>query len=242
MILLGLAGHAASGKDTVADYLVSHYGFVKFSFGDGVRRQLAAAYGIKDDSCLTDRRYKETPVEALALENCTDPRFVQVARAKISHENPDTFFDLDTFPLSPRWLQQTWGSEYRRASDPDYWIKRADDWMYDVCQSVPYPELRPNFVNTSVRFENEREWIESFDCGNVWHLHRDTAAPVHAHESETPLLVLPGERQIWNNGSIDHLCQAVDLLLSTNAPTVRCEPMEQVVGPNVPVFQNEWGN
>lgn len=226
MLNLGLAGQASSGKDTVADYLVSRYGFVKYSFGDGVRRELAAAYGITDESCLIDRRYKELPVEALALEGCADQDFVKVARAKIARENPDTFFDLDTFPLSPRWLQQTWGAEYRRAQSPDYWIEQTQNWLEDMWNLPTYPELRQQFfVNTSVRFPNEQAWIRDFNGnGGVWHLHRDSIEPVHAHESETPLPVLDGEREIFNNAGLDQLYRAVDLLLSTNARFVRCEP------------------
>ena len=41
MIILGLAGSAGCGKDTVADYLVTRYGFEKFAFSD-VRPQIGA--------------------------------------------------------------------------------------------------------------------------------------------------------------------------------------------------------
>jgi hypothetical protein len=99
--------------------------------------------------------------------------------------------------------------------------------MYDVMQSYPYPEIRPQlWVNTSVRFENERNWIRDEFGGNIWHLRRDDLAPVHAHESETPLEVLPDERELWNNSTLEDLYQGVDLLLSTAAKFVRCEPLE----------------
>lgn len=41
-MIIGLAGYARSGKDTVADHLVKEYGFVKFSFADPMREALKA--------------------------------------------------------------------------------------------------------------------------------------------------------------------------------------------------------
>lgn len=39
-MIIGLAGYARSGKDTVADYLVQKYGFTKKSFADPMREAL----------------------------------------------------------------------------------------------------------------------------------------------------------------------------------------------------------
>ena len=232
MIHLGIAGKAGTGKDEVGNYLVERYGFLKYSFGDFVRRELAAAYGLPDTDGLTDRRYKELPVEALALENCADRDFVKVARAKIVAENPNTFFDLDMVPLSPRWLQQTWGSEYRRGQDPNYWTLAAADWIARLRAMAPYPELRvQRFVNCSVRFANEREFIKSFGDSNIWHVHRDAAVPVSPHESETPLPVLEGEREIWNNHTLEYLHMGVDQLMSSSIPSIRVEPPEPMMVP-----------
>ena len=71
MILIGLAGHAGSGKDSVADYLVSRYGFVKSSFSDALYREVAAAFGLPDESLLRDRATKEVPTELLAAKKCS---------------------------------------------------------------------------------------------------------------------------------------------------------------------------
>lgn len=39
-MIIGLSGYAQVGKDTVANYLVEHYGFVKVSFADPIREAL----------------------------------------------------------------------------------------------------------------------------------------------------------------------------------------------------------
>jgi hypothetical protein len=39
-MIIGVSGYAQSGKDTVANYLVENYGFVKISFADPIREAL----------------------------------------------------------------------------------------------------------------------------------------------------------------------------------------------------------
>ena len=225
MILIGLAGHAGSGKDSVADYLVSRYGFVKSSFSDALYREVAAAFGLPDESLLRDRATKEVPTELLAAKKCSDLAFAAMLI---------DWWDTNgaaSQPNSPRHILQWWGTEYRRAQDPDYWIAQAEQWLVRVHEITRYPEHRPQlFVNTSVRFPNERQWVRELE-GNVWHLRRDAAAPVANHESETPLPVLEGEREIFNNHTLDYLYMGVDQLLSTSAKFVRLEPPAPMVDP-----------
>ena len=38
MVLLGIMGKKGSGKDTVSDYLVSHYGYKKMAFADPIKQ------------------------------------------------------------------------------------------------------------------------------------------------------------------------------------------------------------
>lgn len=234
MINLGLAGPAGCGKDTVADHLVRRYGFLKYSFSDALYREVTEAFGLEDDSLLRQRETKELRDHRLALYKCLDTKFFM---RMVEHEN---IADIEC-PRSPRQILQWWGTEYRRAQDPDYWVKRADEWIYDVMATVGYPELRPQFfVNTSVRFPNEQEWIHKFTCGNVWHIRREELAPVNVHESETPLPVLERERELWNNDTIDRLYNGIDLLLRTNSRFVRVEPMLPVVQHEVEPPEKEF--
>ncbi|MDP3972153.1 MAG: hypothetical protein Q8P61_04485 [Candidatus Nanopelagicales bacterium] len=231
MINLGLHGPAGSGKNTVADYLSERYGFIQYAFADGLRDEVQAAFGLEDQLLLRDRGTKEVPADELALVNCADEAFVEVASAP--GRIPETIRYLGAFnqPLSPRQITQWWGTEYRRARDEEYWVQRASDKLSRIFWSATFPEQRPQlFVCTDCRFPNEQAFFHRFACGNIWHLHRDAATPVNAHASETPLPVLDGEREIWNNGDIGHLHQGVDLLLRTSAQFVRCEPLVRISG------------
>ena len=110
-------------------------------------------------------------------------------------------------------------------------MERADEWIYRLWEMFQYPEQRPQyFVNTTVRFPNEQAFIHKFTNGNVWHLHRDGGGPVNTHVSDRALPVLPFERELWNNDSIERLYKGIDLMFSTTAQFVRVEPME----PDIP--------
>jgi len=232
MILLGLAGAAGSGKDSVADYLVQRYGFIKFSFSDALYREVAEAFGLPDESLLRDRETKEKETPQLAMCNCGDYEFSELVRGMFAPED-HTEDHTEFTPMSPRWILQVWGTEYRRAQDPNYWVDQAEQWVEAMYSFPQYPEHRPQlFVNTSVRFPNEHAWIKELE-GNVWHLRREAATRVAAHVSETPLPVLDGEREIFNNYTLDYLHKGVDQLLSSNAKFVRLEPPAPMVEPQL---------
>jgi len=58
MRLIGLAGPAGSGKDTIADYLVETYDYDKMSFAAPIKDALCAMFNW-DPSKLNDREWKE---------------------------------------------------------------------------------------------------------------------------------------------------------------------------------------
>ena len=223
MKVLGLAGPAGSGKDSIADYLAERYGFVKFSFSDALYREVVEAFSLPGDSLLRDRNTKDTPTERLALVDCLDDEFIGVAVQHIPHGS----HHLHELPLSPRQVLQLWGTQYRRAQDPSYWITRAHDWLLRLQRLAPYPELCvERFVNTSVRFPDEQDWVHRFSGGNVWHVRSDRPGmiAVNPHESEADLPVLEGEREIFNNHTLEYLYMGVDQLMSSNIPSIRIEP------------------
>ncbi len=224
MIVIGLAGPAGAGKDSVADILVRTFGFVKFAFSDALYAEVRNAFALEDESLLRNRETKEIPLAELAGENCLDSGFTNVLKE---------FIDSGDTPLSPRQVLQWWGTEYRRAQTPNYWLDRAEDFIFGLQKIYQYPEHAPqHFVECGTRFENEREWIKTGAFGdrfggNIWHVHRGEGVIASAHASAVPLTILPGERQLWNNDSLERLERGVELLMTTPAEWVKVEPMEE---------------
>mgnify|MGYP001594321964 FL=1 len=158
MIILGLAGPAGAGKDTGADYLVEAYGFVKFAFSDALYAEVQQAFRLEDQSLLRDRATKDMPEIRLTARQCEDPVFEQILLGAAEDRSPPVG-EWGEHEFSPRDVLQIWGTEYRRAQDPDYWVKKAAEWILQT-QLMGYPEQRPQFfVECGTRFENERMWI-----------------------------------------------------------------------------------
>jgi hypothetical protein len=61
-IIIGFTGKAGAGKDTAADYLCNHYGFVKLSFAEPIKRALCA---MLEDFELFSPERKEAQIEGL---------------------------------------------------------------------------------------------------------------------------------------------------------------------------------
>lgn len=237
-VIIGLAGQARCGKNTIANYLAARYGFVQFAFSDALYREVQEAYGLADQSLLRDDATKDGPQEELALRNLVVPSgtvyqehpFASLVFGIFQNDANNLGLQIGDIigyhPLPPRQVLQWWGTEYRRAQDPDYWIKRAQEFVDDMRYRPTYPEHAPQFfVETGTRFENEREWITDTMEGNVWHIHRDIDAPGQGHVSAVPLPVLSSDRELWNNGTVEQLHYGIDLMLSQSIQQVRIEPM-----------------
>lgn len=127
MQIIGLHGPARAGKDTIADYLVDRYDFIKFAFSDALYAEVAAAYALPDESLLRSDATKDSQLERMSLNRCNEPEFKELARLLIVESAGFVF--PNEVGLSPRWVLQKWGTEFRRKQDPDYWVAKASLWM-----------------------------------------------------------------------------------------------------------------
>ena len=50
-MIIGLIGNQRTGKDTVADYLVSNYNFKKYSFADPIKEVSKKIFNWTDNQC-----------------------------------------------------------------------------------------------------------------------------------------------------------------------------------------------
>lgn len=147
MQIIGLHGPARAGKDTIADYLVTGYGFVKFAFSDALYAEVAAAYALPDETLLRSDTTKDSQLERMSLNRCNDPEFKELARQMIMDSAGFVF--PNEVGLSPRWVLQKWGTEFRRKQDPDYWVTKADLWI----------EAYTNTLKRTITEEIRATWI-----------------------------------------------------------------------------------
>lgn len=117
-LFVALTGLPRAGKGTIADHLTLMHGFKNFAVGTPLYEEVAAAFRV-DLGVLYDTVTKDAPHPELSLGHCRDLDFV---RRMISLGHSDLLV-----PRSPRWLLRMWGTEYRRADDPVYWISKLAD-------------------------------------------------------------------------------------------------------------------
>jgi len=162
-----LAGNPGSGKSSIGDALIDLTGGRRLSFAAGVKEEVARVIlATSDDVRMTDRsgqrliEYKH--VEAL-VARMNDP------------ETKDQY----------RAMLQNWGTDVRRAQDPQYWIKQWAKTFNRIREHT-------NIVVDDARFPNEEEALRS----NGFYFVRladgpttrpmDPAAAVHESESYWP--------------------------------------------------------
>lgn len=129
--VVGLTGYAGSGKDYVYGELCESVGAVRVAFADGVRLEVE---------------------EVLAWGTRPVAQRWDEVRLPAVWKKP--------YPVEVRRLLQWWGTEFRRAEDPDYWVKKGVDrieGLWEIgCGIV---------VVTDVRFANEAQAIR--DLGGI---------------------------------------------------------------------------
>jgi hypothetical protein len=201
--LIGLTGHAGSGKDSCAAALAAA-GWKTAAFADALRIEVAAAFHI-DPRELTERATKELPRKALAVGNAENAGWLRFA-AMHGH----SFIE----PRSPRWALQRWG-EFRRTSDPHHWVRHIVGWIrHQRIQGAP------GLVVTDVRFPNEALAMRGLD-GHVVRVHRaghtpPLAADTANHESERHQQISV-DADIHNTGSLAELSAEVWRVVSALA-------------------------
>ena len=179
MKLIALCGAAGAGKDTVADMLPAR----KLAFADALYREVCEAWGV-EQHVLRCRETKERPLECLALFRCE-------STTKLSSAH---LLDHWTKPRSPRQILQWWG-DYRRAQDPDYFVK----------------QMQPDgdTVITDVRFLNEAALVRQLG-GQLWQIRRPGyEAGGTGHASDTDGGEFGPDVVLENFGGLDDLRRTV---------------------------------
>ncbi len=134
--IIGISGKMGVGKTRLACTLCDlHPGWVRMAFGDPVKDEISEVFGFSRRLCNT------------ALGKSTGVSTHQAV------DHPGAGGKLPPrLIMTVREVLQWWGTDVRRAQDPDYWVKamaaRLDDLPGDAC-----------VVFDDVRFPNEARMV-----------------------------------------------------------------------------------
>lgn len=219
-MLVAVKGPLGCGKTTGAQYLVDKHGFVRVSFADALKVEVA-------DSFL---RY-EWPQQVADRF----PDFVRVygdPDGKVPPGMPfvPQYFNNDKekiwwvnqHKVVFREILQYWGTEYRRGQDEDYWVKkfaeRADFFLHNAT----------NVVTDDCRFLNEKLAVKNLGGFIVYVLTDDDLVKQrieirdgkvnkgiagHASEADNdfndPLI----DVHVWNNDNLEGYYSRLEIAL-----------------------------
>lgn len=181
--LIGLAGYAQSGKNTVADILVRDHGYTAIGFADALREFMLALDPI---------------VEAYAPHEYLDVDLIRYSEL-VGYSGG--YEGAKKFPEVRALLQRLGTDAGRKVLGENVWVDAA---MRRVGQAgTPV-------VLTDVRFPNEyNAVINPPAMGEMWRVVRPGCGPINGHESETALDGFSYQEVIVNGGTLGDLEYAV---------------------------------
>lgn len=206
--IVGFHGNTGSGKDTAADHMCRKHGFHKIAFADAVKRDLVNMFDVSPQ-WFNDRTMKGSATDLLSFSRLSpgNGEFLDwyIGTANGELEASSLGAGVLTLPRSPRWLMQTYGTDYRRASDENYWIKRLE-------QKIATLPACDNIVISDVRFQNEADFVKGeSDLNEVWEIIRMNNPHHNKSDRHTSNVRLPSvDKVLFNSGTINQLWRKVD--------------------------------
>lgn len=201
MTILSLSGLIGSGKDTVADYLESEYGFTRMSFAGSLKDAVSVIFGW--DRQMLEGRTSEAREEREKIDEWWSNRL------HIKH-------------LSPRWVLQYFGTEVCRVGfHQDIWLASLENKL----------RTKDDIVVTDTRFPNELqmlsnkgllvhikrgeypEWWAQAQLASYSPKALEYMTDSGIHPSEWSWASYQFDEILDNNGSLDDLYKKVDKLV-----------------------------
>jgi hypothetical protein len=193
-VLIAISGAIGSGKSAIAEHLAAR-GFAVVAFADALREEIMA----------------RLPLTLKALHDLQAPAGGHVCCCR-SWPLADCLRQMlyRTKPLGVRELLQEYGSDVRRADDPDYWVKRWAQSVSSIAAGRPVGEC--HVVAPDCRFPNEARTVREMG-GALWKVERPGYAG-SGHVGETALAHwFDYDAVIVNDGTLLDLHAQVDRLL-----------------------------
>ena len=231
MKLIGIAGRAGAGKDTVADILVKQAGYVKVALADPMKRACAEWFEWGAETLWGPSEKRNEPHDrlgGLTARKALQTLGTEFGRACYENVWVDYAIRTATFLLSGE--EKTSLPPMR----PSYDAERGASWRvahHDGLRSDGSRRYRPDHPQgvciSDVRFPNEVAAIRAAG-GRIWRVVRPVEGATETwrlHESEAHVDQLDVDTTIINAGSLEQLADAIHTLMAfPEAKTIEIKP------------------
>lgn len=209
--IISVSGFIGSGKDSVADYLISEHGFKRVSFASSLKDAVAAIFSW--DRAMLDGL---TP-ESREWRDHIDPWWAKRLKIKA---------------LTPRWVLQQWGTEVCRLHfHMDIWVASLENQLRSRTDDIVITDSRfknelksiKSIQGTTVRVHRgpEPEWYKAAadynrgpDGNTGWAIGKAVLDRNHVHASEYSSVGLKYDYHLSNDDTLEALYGKVDTILS----------------------------
>lgn len=209
-MIIGIAGFIGSGKDTIADYLITFKGFRRMSYAEPLKDAISAIFGWDRELLEGTTKYSREWRDAI------DPWWAE--RLNIRH-------------LTPRWVLQQWGTEVgRRAFHDDIWIASVENKLRTTKDNVVISDCRfPNELKSikntggiTIRVSRGQNpvWYDAavaFNRGFYtadYHNAKRVLEEHNVHASEYSSVGLNYDYHVDNSGTVDDLHKKIDSIIN----------------------------
>jgi hypothetical protein len=205
MKIISVSGFIASGKDTVAEYLVQQKGFRRESFASTLKDAICCVFGwdrIMLEGNTTESRQWREQVDQWWADRLNMPH------------------------LTPRWVMQYWGTEVcRQGFHDDIWIASLEKRLQESDSSIVISDARfPNELSMLKRINATTVWVKRHPFPD-WYYHaasanqgceiaREKLKELGIHASETSWIGHKFDHEIDNDFTLAYLYQCIDSLLA----------------------------
>lgn len=189
-MIIGLCGKKRVGKDTVADYLVNKYDFVKYSFGQPIKEVAKIMFDFSDEQLNGD------------LKEVVDIRW---------GISPRQFFQ----DFGTEYMQYIFPEHFPNSKkvvpNKCFWVKRFIIWYQKEKEKNPNIKV----VIADVRFKHEVDVLKKMKA-YLMKIENNRIYNLDTHSSENELNELKKDDYnyiIHNNTSVDTLYENIDTII-----------------------------